>query len=296
MARLAELGIEVIDAHAHIFPPRLFAALRRWFDTYAWPCIYEADSELVDGRLQSFGVARYLGLHYPHKPGMARELNLWAKTFCEQHPLAIFCASVFPGEEGAEEILQEALEGGARAIKLHSHVQAMPPDDARIEPIFGLASEYEVPIVFHCGDAPALSGYSCDPRVICTTTAIRRALQRFPPATVIVPHLGATDFDGVAALLGEFPQLYLDTSMAIESDLGFEANREGLLAIADRLLFGTDFPNIPHSWSCELEALLGLGFSELELRMIFAGNARRLFKIDGDEADSNEEEIHQESL
>ncbi len=34
----------VVDAHVHLFPPRVFAAIWRWFENHAWPIRYKLQS------------------------------------------------------------------------------------------------------------------------------------------------------------------------------------------------------------------------------------------------------------
>jgi len=45
----------------------------------------------------------------------------------------------------------------------------------------------------------------------------------------------------------------------------------------DRLLYGSDFPNVPYAWSRELAALREAKLTRDQARAILSGNARRLF-------------------
>jgi predicted TIM-barrel fold metal-dependent hydrolase len=45
----------------------------------------------------------------------------------------------------------------------------------------------------------------------------------------------------------------------------------------DRILYGTDFPNIPYAWDHELRAIRALGLPPEDERKILSGNALRLF-------------------
>jgi predicted TIM-barrel fold metal-dependent hydrolase len=46
---------------------------------------------------------------------------------------------------------------------------------------------------------------------------------------------------------------------------------------ADRLLYGTDFPNLPYAWDRELSRLAALPLSAAQRERLFWGNAERLF-------------------
>ena len=52
-----------------------------------------------------------------------------------------------------------------------------------------------------------------------------------------------------------------------------------LVDVADRVLFGSDFPNIPYPYAHQLEALAGLGMGDDWLRAVWHGNAARLFGL-----------------
>jgi len=286
-------GHPIVDAHVHAFPPRVFEAIWRWFDEHAWPVRYRLQARDALAHLLSRGIARVVLLHYPHVPGMAATLNAFAATLAAEEPRAIACASVLPGEPGARAILDEALGPlGCRGVKIHCHVQCLAPDDARLDDVYDAAAAHGVPVVIHAGDAPAFRQAGCDVHALCTPEALGRALARHPRTTVIVPHLGAARMEEVAALLGEHERLYLDTTMAIAGFLPFGPDRRtdeahapvvqaSALAIvrshADRILYGSDFPNLPFAWDRELGVLAGAGLEPEALGAILGGTAARLF-------------------
>jgi predicted TIM-barrel fold metal-dependent hydrolase len=291
-------GYTIVDAHVHAFPPRVFAAIWRWFDAHAWPVRRRLQARETVTHLLARGVSRVVLLHYPHVPGMAASLNAFGAELAREEPRAIACASVLPGEPGARAILDEALGPlGCRGVKIHCHVQCLAPDDARLDDVYDAAAAHGVPVVIHAGDAPAFrsaSGEGCDVHALCTPEALGRALARHPRATVIVPHLGAARMEEVAALLAEHERLYLDTTMAIAGFLPFGPDRrtddalapafqERALALvrlhADRILYGSDFPNLPFAWDRELGVLAEAGLEPAALGAILGGTAARLFDL-----------------
>src|SRR5512137_2626452 len=76
----------VIDAHVHVFPPPVFEALWRWFDENAWSIRYRLTVPEIVHFLRDHGVARGVALQYPHRPGMARELNVFAQVLQRMEP------------------------------------------------------------------------------------------------------------------------------------------------------------------------------------------------------------------
>jgi len=67
---------------------------------------------------------------------------------------------------------------------------------------------------------------------------------------------------------GKFPPL--------EVPAGFDP--DVLAAMSDRLLFGSDYPNIPYDYSDCIDSILALGLGEEFNRKVFFENARRLLR------------------
>lgn len=269
----------VVDAHVHIFPARLGEAVRRWFDEHAWDIRYRFGPEQVDQYLVERGVERYLALHYAHKPGIAAGLNDFLLEFAAAHPRCVPSATVFPGEPDARAILRRALAGGARAVKIHAHVQCVAPDDARLDDVYAQAIEHDALLVFHCGDQPDSDAYKCDVKQLCTVAALERALVRFPGLKIVVPHLGSGQLDEYEALLDRHAGLHLDTAMMLARYFADERGFALVRRHPDRVLLGTDFPNIPYCWDRDVRGVLELGLDADARRAVLGGNARRLLGL-----------------
>jgi uncharacterized protein len=277
-AALGPPPMPVIDAHVHLFPDRLFEAIFGWFEAHAWPIRYRLTSENVVDFLASRGVSKIVALHYAHKAGIADGLNRYVLDLARRFPEVVPTATVFPGEPHARDILRRALGEGARGVKVHCHVQKITPDDPRLDEVFEEATAAAVPVVIHAGREPSSAAYGVDTRALCSVDAVERVLKRHPGLTLVVPHLGADEFDEYEALLDRHAGLYLDTTMAIAGyfpgrgpDLGILARR------SERLLYGSDFPGVPYSWSKELTVLRDAGLDPAAIEAITSGNARRLF-------------------
>jgi len=267
----------VIDAHVHLFPDRLAQAVRRWFDEHAWSIEHRIGVDECVAKLRAGGIDRMVALPYAHKPGMARALNDFTAQIAARHPSVIPCCTVFPGEEGAEEILEEALSANFRGVKIHSHVMRVAPEDPRMDAIWRASARHRKPVVIHCGPEPASSGYGIDVKQFSGADRLRRALQRHPDAIAIVPHLGFDQSDQFEAMLPDHPNLHLDTTMAICGYFPGGPDVEILRRHPGRILYGTDFPNLPYAWDRELRALRALKLPPEDEERILSGNALRLF-------------------
>ena len=267
----------IIDAHVHLFPPRVFDAIWRWFDRHAWNIRYRLYAEEVLAHLRDHGVARAVGLCYAHVPEMARALNRFMAELGRAHPDQLIpLGTVLPGEPDAARIVDDALRAGLRGFKLHCHVQNVAPDDPRLDPIYERAAAAGVPVVIHAGRQPCLSGYHADIPAICSAAATRRALERHPSLTLIVPHLGDDEQQAYFAMLDELPNLHLDTTMLLADYFPRRTDPALLERHADRILYGTDFPNIPYEWDRELR-WLERNVSAEARKKICGANAARLF-------------------
>jgi uncharacterized protein len=266
----------VIDAHVHLFPDRLLQAIFAWFRANAWPIRYELAASAVAEYLLSRGVDRIVALHYAHKPGIARDLNRFVAEIAAADPRIAGVATVHPDDAEPEFILREAFAAGLRGVKLHCHVQAMPPDEPRLDPIYALCQEAGRPLVIHAGREPRCPGYRIDPHQICSADRIERVLRSFPRLQLVVPHLGADEYPEYAELLARYDNLWLDTTMVLAEyfagDPSFIVRQR-----PERILYGTDFPNLPYAWDRELKKIAKLGLPPESLALILGENARSLF-------------------
>jgi hypothetical protein len=71
--------------------------------------------------------------------------------------------------------------------------------------------------------------------------------------------------------------LWLDTTMAISGYFPVGPPASVYPARATRMLYGTDFPNIPYAWDRELTRIASAGLSPQTLQALLSGNALALF-------------------
>lgn len=271
-------GLDIIDAHVHLFPPRVYEAIWRWFETHAWPIRYRLYAEETVEFLLSRGIRRIVGLHYAHVPDMAPTLNRYAAELARAHPEVWALGTVLPGEPDAERIVREALGPlELRGIKLHCHVQRFAPDEPALDPIYRVCAEAGRPVIIHAGNEPASPAYGVDVRAICKSTSIRAVLERHPDLTLIVPHLGADEIEAYGDLLAEFEGLWLDTTMMLAGYFPQTPSAEFMHRWADRMLYGSDFPNLPYAWDREIRGLLEFGLPAPSRDRVLHANAERLF-------------------
>jgi predicted TIM-barrel fold metal-dependent hydrolase len=274
----------VIDAHVHLFPERVFAKIFRWFDQHGWPVRYQLTAPEVIAFLRSRGVHRMVGLCYAHRPGMARGLNEYMAELCRAHPEVIGLGTVLPGEPDALAIVREAFALGLRGIKLHCHVQGVPPDAPELGPIYELCAARGLPVVVHAGREPKSPALLHDPEQICSVDRIARVLADHPKLALCVPHLGCADYRAYASLVERHDHLWIDTAMILADYLPDDGSatavvRELVAMRPDRVIYGTDFPILPYAWDRELRWITEAKLADDVLAGLLGGNAARLFGI-----------------
>ena len=272
----------LIDAHTHFMPDRLLAAVWAYFDAAGpligrpWPIRYRGEQQRRLDTLRGFGVRAFTSMLYPHKPGMARPLNDWAAGFAARNQDCLHSATFFAEPTAADDVLR-AVEQGARVFKCHLQVGGFDPNDPLLDDVWGLLAEAGIPVVTHCGSGP-VAGRHTGPGPIAALLA------RHPALRLIVAHLGMPEYSEFLGLAERYAGVLLDTTMAFtpfaEVTAPFpRAELSRLDALGDRVLLGTDYPNIPYSYADALEAMEHAGLTPGWLRAVCHDNAARLFAI-----------------
>lgn len=272
----------IIDVHTHFMPEPVLAKVWAQFDAAGpligrpWPIIYRHREQQRLEILRGFGVRAFTSMLYPHKPGMARWLNDWSAAFAARTPDCLHTATFF-AEPGASDDVRRAVDQGARVFKCHLQVGGYDPNDPLLDDVWGLLAEAGVPVVAHCGSAPTPGAYT-------GPGPAARLLARYPRLPLIVAHLGMPDYREFLDLAERYERVMLDTTMAFtafaEAVAPFPPGVLPRLAhLQDRILLGTDFPNIPYSYADALRSLERTGLGPAWLRAVCHDNAARLFGL-----------------
>jgi uncharacterized protein len=275
----------VIDVHTHFMPKSVMDKVWRYFDSAGplvgreWPIKYRtAESERVR-MLRQFGVLGFTALVYPHKPQMAAWLNQWAAQFSRETPDCLATATFYP-EPDAGQYVAAAIADGAQVFKLHVQVGQYEPNDPLLDPAWGAVQDAGIPVVIHCGSGPA-PGKHTGPE------PIRLLLQRYPRLRLIIAHMGMPEYVDFMDICENSSDVRLDTTMAftpfVDELMPFPPSQLNRLRdLGDRILFGSDFPNIPYSYADAMRSLTRLpGVDDAWLRGVFYENAAALFSPAG---------------
>ncbi|MFG3558269.1 amidohydrolase family protein [Micromonospora sp. NPDC047557] len=272
------------DVHVHFLPPRLLRRVWEYFDAAGplvgteWPIRYRwSDADRV-AHLRRLGVRAFSALAYPHRPGMAADLNRWTLQFARDTPGCLPSATFFP-EPGAAAYVEAALADGARLFKVHVQVGGFSPTDPALDEVWGTLADAEVPVVVHAGHAPVGTTHT-------GPAPFADLLARHPRLTAVVAHLGAPDYRAFLDLADAYERVRLDTTMAFtpffDQFVPFPADelpRLRDLGLAGKVLLGSDFPNIPYPYADQLTGLARLDLGDDWLRAVCWNNAATLFDL-----------------
>ena len=270
----------IIDAHVHIFPQEIFASIWKWFDDNAWHIRYQMSSARIFDFLLSHGVKHIIALQYAHKPKIARQLNSYMAEQCRALADSVTgMATVYPGEDDAADILQEAFDAGLGGLKLHAHVQCFDMNSDTMDPLYECCQVNKKPMVIHAGREPKSTAYRCDPYQLCNAKKVEKIIKNFPDLKICVPHLGFDEISTYRKLVENYDNLWLDTTMAIAGYFPVEEKITLGGYRPDRVMYGSDFPNIPYEWDRELKILAAAKISGETLESIAYKNAVDFFDL-----------------
>ena len=281
--RWQALGIPgAIDIHTHFMPSNVMAKVWAYFDRVEqvfgqpWPITYRFDNERCAEILEDFGLVAHTALNYPHRPGMAAWLNDWGAGFAAAHPRCLRSGTFFP-EESASSYVRTLVDDGVQVFKAHLQVGGYDPNDPLLTPVWGTIEEAGLPVVFHCGSGP-------EPGTHTGPAPVEELLRRFPRLRLVVAHMGTPEYADFLELTARHEGVHLDTTMAFTD---FTEERSPyprdllprLRDLGDRVLFGSDFPNIPYTYDVAVDALARLDLGDDWLRAVLHDNAARLLRL-----------------
>ena len=272
----------LVDLHVHFMPRSVMDKVWAYFDAVGpltgtpWPIAYRTDEQDRLDRLRALGVLAFPSLVYPHKPDMAAWLNAWAADFASQHEDVLHTATFYP-EPDAESYVRLALERGAQIFKSHVQVGAYDPRDPLLDGVWGQLADAGVPVIVHCGGGPV-------PGLFTGPGPFGEVLARHPTLTAVIAHVGMPDYREFIGLARRFDRVHLDTTMAFtdftEAMMPFPRELlPALVELGDRVVLGSDFPNTPHTFAHQIEALVRLELGDHWLRGVLHDNGARLLAL-----------------
>ena len=281
------MGGTVTDVHVHVQPremikPAVWEAFRRGSREAAEAEACFSSAKRLLAYMDRSGVERMVLINYesPDVMGFTKGTNDWVIAYCKEAPSRLLpCVGVNPRfEKDVKGETERLIALGARLLKVHGPHMLLAPNAYLHElpslgDLYRTASKAGIPVMFHTGtsifegarikygDPVQLDDVGCD----------------FPELKVILAHGGRPLWTEEAwFLLRRFANWHLDLSGIPPSRILEWFPR--LEEIADRTLFGTDWPSPGVPPVAEnLAAVRALPLPPAAIEKIVSANALRLF-------------------
>ncbi len=269
----------VIDIHVHYFPKPLFRAIWKYFETHTnglWKINYKLHGKEIVQALGKKDVRRFATLVYAHKAGVAEILNQYIREAAISNPQLIPFGTIFAGDGNVSRVAKRIFEEwNFFGIKLHPFVSREELDDIRFYPAYEIMESLGKVLVCHPGSGPVYTQFDGAAR-------LRKILKEFPKLKTVIAHCGAFEYGDYNRICDDFENVFFDTAMNCVHTIVFEHNCPGkdfFVKYQDKILFGSDFPNIPYDYEEQLAGIkkFHLG-KEIEDKIYFL-NARKLLGI-----------------
>jgi predicted TIM-barrel fold metal-dependent hydrolase len=277
----------IIDIHVHIqplreFKPHALELVRRGHPNFAQVEEFCEKPAAFLRFLDSVGIERAGLVNYvsPDVTGFPPEVNDWVAGYCAADPRRLIAfGSVHPrcvADTAAET--DRLARIGIRALKIHPSHQWFAPNDYRnglpsLAAVYERAVAHRLPVMIHTGTSifPGARNIYAQP-MLADDVGVD-----FPDLVVILAHGGRPLWMNEAFfLVRRHANFYMDiSSIPMRRLLEYFPRLE---EIADKVLFGTDFPgfgmNDPRA---AIDNFLALPLSPAAQRKILYDNAARLF-------------------
>jgi len=263
--------MEIIDAHAHIYPQKIAQKATETIGVF-----YDIKMEMPAGTPERLleeggraGVSRYVVHSVATTAHQVRSINEFILHEVLAHPEFIGFITLHQdlSEAEVEAEVEWALENGLKGIKLHPDFQKFNIDDENAEKFYRAAAG-KLPILIHMGDDRY--EYSKPARLV-------RMAKKYADTTFIAAHFGGYRCWDDSALYRGLENVYFDTCSSLAFISAEKAKEIIDMLGAEKFFFATDFP----MWDAtkELERFNKIALADREREMILSGNIKRLLGL-----------------
>lgn len=251
-----------------------------------------------------------LNIRYAWVAGLAPELAAWSAAVPRERYLPALSLPCIGGRApfvprpcwaGTADLPDTTwLRGELAAGRIRGLGEMVPqlfgisPADARFEPYWRLAEEFDVPVAVHMGHGPPGAAYDSSPLPVKFPESrmaannpllLEEVLLRHKRLRVLLMHAGWPFLESTIALLYAHPQVYVDLG-GLQAPFAvpraaYYRHLRGLVeaGFGKRIVFGSDFPNAVEAG---IAAILAADFlSDEQKADILCRNAERFLRLDG---------------
>ena len=260
--------------HTHAFPKGWFEAVWSYFETRGW-AVHRQYVGDIQKTLTSHGIDKAVALSYPHAKGVVQKLNHFMIQLVKDHPFFIGFGSVHIDEDDFDSIMDEVFQN-LSGFKFQPLVQCFDINHSKLDPLYDRCVAHDFPILIHAGTAPTANDY-------VGFKHFQTLMKNYPDLRVCVAHLGAFECEKFLHLCKDHPNMYLDTAMIQVKcellDTFYHGDEDLLKSCADRICYGSDWPNVPYDYQECLASIERFPFSQKERQAMRGVNGARFLKL-----------------
>ena len=172
--------------------------------------------------------------------------------------------------------------------EIGAQYEGLAPNDPKLEPVYALAEELNVPLGIHIGLSKPGIAYADAPKyraALSNPMLLEEVLVRHPKLRLYVMHAGWPMLDQIVALMWAHPQVYVDVGVIDwalpRAEFHSDLRRLVEAGFADRIRFGSDQMVWPEVIGRAIEGIESATFlSEKQKRDIFYNNAARFLRLE----------------
>jgi uncharacterized protein len=170
--------------------------------------------------------------------------------------------------------LKRQISFGAVGLKLHPVHGSFAPNDRMLYPAYAFCEAENFPVVFHCGTSvfPGATNRYADPALI------EDVARDFPGLTIVLAHGGrGWWYDAAAFMTMMRPKVWMEVSGLPPKKLPDYYKNFDFERLAQRMIFGTDWPGVPGPQFNAL-SFFELGLERETLERILYKNALHVYE------------------
>jgi uncharacterized protein len=281
--------IVAIDVHTHAersraghdsLPPELVEAAARHFrGELARPTAQDIAEHYRARRMMAvvFPVDHELATGQPRVPN--EEV---AEAAAASPDVLIPFASIDParGRAGVEEARRLISDHGVRGFKFHPNIQGFFPNDRIAYPLYEVAAEADVPVLFHTGHSGIGSGLPGGGGIRLKYSQpihVDDVAVDFPDLKIVLAHPSFPWTDEAISIAMHKPQVFIDLSGWSPKYFPPQLVQYANTLLKDQVLFGSDYPMLaPDRWLADFE---DAPFRDEVRPLVLKQNAARLLGL-----------------
>lgn len=194
-----------------------------------------------------------------------------------------------PATVDLDFIRREHKAGRLKVIgEVGTQYEGISPNDLKLEPVFALAEELDIPIAYHIHPGPPGAVYAGYPKMrqaLGSPLLLEDVLVKHPKLRIYVMHAGYPRIDEMISILHAYPQVYVDIAVLNwgrpRKEFHDYLRRFIDAGYGERIMFGSDQMVWTDAIGMAVEGIESAEFlTEKQRRDIFYNNAVRFFRLD----------------